>query len=165
MRLYFGEDAQVAEWVASRIPWLGSGWDFGACVAIGVISDEGEPVGGVVYHGYSPQFRSFEWSAASTSPRWLTPRIVDALLYYPFGQCGCRRLSAAIPAHKAAAKPARVLHRKLGFKREGTVRKGFGNEDAALYGLLASEWKTSKFNLRKEVIGGQEIRAESAASA
>lgn len=164
MRLLFGADAYVAHWVGSRIDWVGSGDEFGPCAAIGVVDEAGQMAGGVVFHMYRPKPRSIMWSAASETPRWLTSHIVDSILAYPFEQLNCRRLEAVIPASRKSSAPARRFHIKFGFKREGTLRRAFGNEDAAYYGLLANEWRRNRFNLRKPEAHGQVV-SEAAASA
>lgn len=152
VRLLFGADAYVADWVAARIPWLGDYWDGGECKAIGVMTLAGEMAGGVVYHSYNPRFRSMEWSAAAARRDWLTPFVINAMFRYPFVQHECRRLTAIVPASRESAKPARILHRRLGFKREGTARKAFGSDDAAIYGMIDSEWRNSRFNLERKQV-------------
>lgn len=150
MRLLTQHDAEVADWVARRIPLLASkvarepfGQAFGPSTAIGVISEDGWLLGGVVYHGYDPDFRSIELSFASASPKWLTRPIIGQLLGYPFDQLGVARVSGATPKRSADAR--RFLE-KFGFKREGVIRRGFGSDDAIISGLLRREWEHSRYN-------------------
>ncbi len=142
MRLVLGRDAMVAEWVGFHIPHVGSGPAFGPCSAIGVESDAGEPLGGVVYSNYQPACRSIELSFASASPRWLTRPIICAMMRYPFDQLGCQRVTAVTPRRN---KPARRFVEVFGFKREGLVRRGFGDDDAVISGLLKREWQASRW--------------------
>lgn len=141
MRLVVGEDAVVAAWVAARIPHMArNGLDFGPCAAIGVVSETGEPLGGVVYHNYRPHCADIELSFASASPKWLTRPLIRGLMAYPFDQVGCQRVTGVTPKR---AKEARAFLDKFGFKREGVVRFGFGDDHAIISGLLRKEWEQS----------------------
>lgn len=172
MNLLFGHDRDVAHWVACqiphmhrRIPRFAPGEAFGPGAAIGVLDAQGRMVGGCVYHNWDEDCGSMEISCASTTPSWLKPGVMRALLRYPFAQVGCQRLTACTPRR---ATSARQFLERLGFKREGCVRRGFGDDHAIIYGLLAEEWAESSLNRparQQRLIRGQEDRAYSAASA
>ena len=142
MRIVLGQDAAVAQWVGERIAHVGSGAAFGPCAAIGVEAEDGRPLGGVVFSNWQPACRSIEASFASGSPRWLTRRIIAAILSYPFVQLDCQRLTTLTPRK---AKAARRFIDAFGFKREGLVRKGFGDDDAVVSGLLKREWEGGRW--------------------
>jgi RimJ/RimL family protein N-acetyltransferase len=142
MRLVLGRDADVAEWVGRRIAHVGSGAAFGPCAAIGVATEDGSLIGGVVFSNWQPACRSIEASFASETPRWLTRRIIGGILAYPFGQLGCQRMTAITPRK---ARAARRFLDAFGFKREGLVRKGFGDDDAVISGMLKREWEASRW--------------------
>lgn len=149
MNLIFGRDAEVAHWVAERIPYLAvripyfqKGMMLGPCAAIGVANEFGEPLAGVIYHAHDPFVRGMEVSCASTGARWANREVFRALLRYPFEQCNIRRLGAATP--KRSTSPRRFLE-GLGFRREGSLRYAFGDDSAILYGLLAEEWAAGRF--------------------
>jgi len=145
MRLVLGRDAEVADWVGRRIPHVGSGEAFGPCAAIGVAAEDGQLQGGVVFSNWQPGCRSIEASFASETPRWLTRRIIGAILAYPFDQLDCQRITAVTPRR---AKAARRFLDAFGFKREGLVRKGFGDDDAVVSGMLRREWEASRWRNR-----------------
>ena len=142
MRLVLERSADVAAWVAARIPQMAGAADFGACAAIGVEGEDGRPLGGVVFHNYQPRFRNIEVSFAANTPRWLTRNLIRQILSYPFDQLNCARLTAITP--KKAASARRFLD-VFGFKREGVVRRGFGTDDAVISGLLKREWARSRW--------------------
>ena len=160
MRLLLGQDRLVAEWVAQRIERVESGEDFGPCAAIGVINSDGVIVGGVVYNNYRERYADIELSFASdataviydrlkagkqrnvSATRWLTRSIICGLLSYPFDQLHCQRVTGVTPRKATSAR--RFLD-QFGFKREGCVRRGFGDDDAIISGLLRDEWLTSKW--------------------
>jgi RimJ/RimL family protein N-acetyltransferase len=137
MKLVCGHDAAVADWVRSRIPHM-KGGDFGACVAIGVIDDAGAPVAGAVFHGYSdlPGGGDIQMSMAADSARWARRGVIRGLLDYPFNQAGCQRVTTLTPARNTRALR---INAGLGFVREGCIRRGFGDDDAIIMGLLRED--------------------------
>jgi RimJ/RimL family protein N-acetyltransferase len=150
LNLLYGHDAEVALWVARRIPFTQRRLardptipPFGLCVAIGVLNSRRELVAGTVFHGYDPDCRSIEVSCAGTSRVWARPEIVRAILRYPFETAHCQRCTAVTP--RKATSPRRFLE-ALGFKREGSIRRGFGDDNAIVYGLLAEEWAAHRLN-------------------
>lgn len=147
MRLLYGADAVVAQWVAERIPQMESGEDFGPCVAIGVVAEDSTPLGGVVFNNWQPKFRSIEVSFAASSARWLTRPLISEILTYPFAGLDCRRITAVTPRKAASAR--RFLE-VFGFKREGLVREGFGDDDAVVSGLLWREWRCHRYNVARD---------------
>jgi RimJ/RimL family protein N-acetyltransferase len=135
-------DEAVAKWVAKRIPYVGAAEDFGPFVAFGVGDDEGRPIAGIVWHGWKPAYGNIELSAASDSVRWLNRRILAEIFAYPFGFLGCRRVTTLTPARNERAWS---IDLRLGFKIEGRVRLGFGDDDMLVMGLLREEWLAGRF--------------------
>jgi RimJ/RimL family protein N-acetyltransferase len=153
MRLILDQSEDVAAWVAARIPQMAGAADFGPATAIGVASEDGRALGGVVFHGYQPRFRNIEVSFASETPRWLTRNLIRQILAYPFDQLACQRLTAITPKK---ARAARAFLERFGFKREGVVRRGFGDDDAIVSGLLKGEWERSRWQDRASLSCRQE---------
>ena len=147
MQLVFGIDGSVSAWVASQIPHM-KGGSFGPCAALGVVSNTGEPVGGVVFTDHIPAYGNIQVSLAATSRRWLTRNRITAILRYPFRQLGVKRLTALVPP--SATNATQFLER-MGWVREGCVRLGYGDEDAIIWGLLESEWRFNRFNADRQV--------------
>lgn len=148
MRLIWGTSADgtgryVGGFVAARIQHVLISSAFGDYAACGVIDGNEQLIGGVVFNSYQPACRSIELSFASDTARWLTRPVIGSILAYPFTQLDCQRVTALTPRKAASAR--RFLE-KFGFKREGIVRRGFGNDDAVISGLLAEEWRESRFN-------------------
>ena len=153
MHVLYGHDPMVAIWVAHQIPQGGVFPTFGGGpVAVGLVND-GELVGGVVWHSYSASQRRIEVSGATTTTRGLTPAIISEVMRYPFGQLKVRRVSAEIPVSRPEA--AKFLER-LGFRQEGLIREGAGDEDLTLWGILAPEWEASRFYRPRQVAAGLE---------
>lgn len=172
MRLLFDHDRTVADFVARLIPHMavrvndfGFGEVFGVGAAIGVLNDRQNLVAGVVFHNYDPYVHSIEVSCAATSKVWAETDIVRAILRYPFVQLGCQRCTAVTP--RKATSPRRFLE-SLGFKREGSVRRGFGDDNAIVYGLLREEWAQSRYGPQPVAGGltdGEKVGAQSAHAA
>lgn len=137
MRVVLGRDAAVADWVLSRIPHMAGG-GFGPCVAIGVTDAAGTPVAGAVYHGYTalPGGGDIQMSMAADSARWARRGVIRALLDYPFNDAGCHRITTLTPARNGRALR---INAGLGFEREGCIRRGFGDDDAIVMGLLRED--------------------------
>ena len=104
-------------------------------------------IGGVVFNQYQPQYRNIEVSFAASRSNWLTPNLVTGILSYAFDQLGCNRITSLTPKK---LRKARQFLQKFGFKHEGTVRRGYGDDDTIISGLLASEWSQHRFNVSRE---------------
>jgi len=139
MQCVYGLDQAVCAWVAARVPYLTG---FGPSVAVGVARGS-VIVAGIVWHAYSPTQPggNIEVTMAADSAMWLRPRILTELLNYPFKQLGCHRITAVVARKN---KRSRRFVEHFGFKLEGVVRQGFGQEDAMIYGMLRSECRWLK---------------------
>lgn len=75
-------------------------------------------------------------SIAAASPRWASKEVFGTMLGFPFLQLGCARVTTWQPeGHKIAHK----LVKGVGFKVEGIKRKGFGDKDTVMLGLMREE--------------------------
>lgn len=132
MNFVFGQDHVVANWVKQRLDGIVNG--FGLCTAIG-IEENNQLIAGVVYHDYR-RF-SIQISMASETPRWCSRRTLSVLLGYPFHRCKVERITSCTAKNN---RRLRSLVTRLGFKLEGTIRRGFdGRHDLLIYGLLKDE--------------------------
>lgn len=137
MRLVFGRDEAIADWVISHIPAL-RGSSFGPCSAIGVEGSNGGQLAGVVYHDYQPAFATIQLSIAAESPRWATKSIVTQILSYPFDQLAVRKVWAAVPHTNDRALR---LIKGLGFVQEGVLKHHFGPSHAVMWRLLKEDYR------------------------
>jgi RimJ/RimL family protein N-acetyltransferase len=147
MRLVVGRDKEVAAWVASLLPQIDGDEDFGPYTAIGVTSESGDPSAGVVFHNFVPRYRGLEITMASVTPRWVTRDVLRGIMAYPFEQLDCVAVRTVTPRKNKAALR---FNRKMGFKIDGVMRRGFGSQDAIVCSMLAKEWRASRFNLRRD---------------
>ncbi len=134
------QSAEIAAWVAARIPHLERG--FQDYQALGVVAD-GEFVAGVVFHHYRPSDGDIEASMAATSPRWCRPAVLRELFAYPFIDLRCERLT--LITSRSNTRTRRLCERAFGMKLEGILRRAIGRrEDALVYGLLREECRWIK---------------------
>ena len=134
MNLVFGEDERIARWVHAQIPHMPAG--FGEAKALGVVDASLSILGGVVFHEY--RGNDIQMSCAAVSRRWLNRQFLFAIFYYPFITLGCERVTSFVPANN---KHTRRFLEGLGFIQEGIMRRGFIEDDCAIYGMLRSECK------------------------
>ena len=125
MKLIFGEDHLVANWVAKKLSNFDCGSDFGLFRAIGIQHGR-KMIAGAVYSNY----RDFdvEFHIASVSEKWCQKGILSKLLDYPFIQLGCVRMTSTI-----AADDQRTLRlaKGIGFVIERLLKKGYGGKKGA----------------------------------
>lgn len=150
MKLLYGHSDEVIAWVGWRIPLTRKRLErdptvspFGPAQAIGVLSEDGTLIAGVVYHAWEPEFQSVEMSFAADTPKWLSRNLICELVGYPFDRLSCNRINAATPKNATAAR--RFID-KFGFKREGVATDGFGpGQDVIISRLLKREWLKTKW--------------------
>ena len=152
-RLIFGLDDMVAQWASTQIDGQP---DFRPCTAIGVAIGE-TIIAGVVYNNYRDH--CIEWSIAATDKRWLTRRVLRAIMAYPFIQLGVRRLQSTC-AKRDRKTRGQVL--RLGFKYEGTARQAWpGGGDACCYSMLRHEcrWLAAELSGEPVILNAEPIAA------
>lgn len=103
-----------------------------------------EVVAGIIYHNFIPEYKNIEISMVATNPRWATKKILNQLLSYPFNQLGCQRITTCIPSSNERAIKFNL---GIGFRHEGTIRKGCGKEDMFVFGMLKTEAKRWGINV------------------
>lgn len=124
----------VAHWVSKRIPGVELA-DFGDYRAIGFIHDN-ELLAGAVYSNYRPEYGDIELTLATAGNVRAVRQGIEIGLTYPFEQLGCQRVTVRCRASNARA---RKLAEGTGFVLEGVKRRGYGDEDMCIYGLLREE--------------------------
>lgn len=148
MRLVYGHDDAVAQFVAGLIPFCRER-GFDACTAIGV-ARAGELVGGFVFHDYAPESGVIELSFASVDRRWLTRPVLLGVFSYVFDGIGCQMACSRTPA---GYREALRITKAYGF-RQITVPRLFGrHEDGVISTLTVEDWRQNGFH--KENAHGQ----------
>jgi hypothetical protein len=123
---------EVAAWVAQRIPFVGN-IGFGTSqfdvTCVGIVDAKDNPICGVVWHDYQPQFGTVAFSIAADSPRWATRNTIRELLAFPFNELNVNKVWTATPSTNQRA--LRVVQ-GVGFKKEGTLAEHFGKYGHAI---------------------------------
>lgn len=140
MKLIFGEDQRVLDWVAERIRYYTKG-PADQCATIG-FEDDGRLVAGVVFSRLTydrdgvPNDMDFAIAVDAGAQRF-SRRIVKTIFRYAFGQSKCRRVTTYIASDNE--RSWRGVE-GLGFKREGCLREAIQpGVDLFIYGLLRNE--------------------------
>lgn len=132
----YDADAVVKAFLAEKI---GTQADWPDSVTIAITGDDGSLWGAFLFDQYFGH--DIRITIASNNPRWVTKANLGDIFYYPFVTAGCVRLSMICDKKN---KAVRKLAEGVGFKLEGTIRKGLdGKKDALYYGLLkedAEKW-------------------------
>jgi len=158
MRLLYGHDAEVEKFVASLVPGCPDG--FGASRSIGIIDKDGYLVAGWAFHGWDPRAGTIEFSGASTTPRWMTRKILHELFSYAFDGVGCQML---VTRNSINNKRLHKQLRDFGFTRLDFPRLFGRHEDGVVWSLTDDAWRQSKYYLQPK--GGCDFEAKSASAA
>jgi RimJ/RimL family protein N-acetyltransferase len=144
IELVYGQSATVAKWVAiaMRDPAYDRG--FGNCTAIGVV-ENGDLIGGTVFHQYSPEAGVIEMSSAAVSARWLAPKMIRAIFQYVFDQIGCQ--AVVMRVREDNARMVRIAQ-KFGF--DGHLLPRLSGRDAGLWVFILTDdqWRDHPVNRR-----------------
>jgi RimJ/RimL family protein N-acetyltransferase len=145
--LVYGHSGVVAQWVALAMKDPAYERGFGNCTAIGV-AENGDLIGGTVFHQYSPEARVIEMSSAAVSPRWLPPKMVRAIFEYVFDQLGCQ--AVVMRVREDNDRMVRIAQ-KFGF--EGHLLPRLADRQTGLWVFILTDdqWRTHRVNRRGAV--------------
>lgn len=104
------------------------------------VAPDGRIRGVVVYTGQT-RWQVEMAMASDGSSRWINRHFLRCAFAYPFEQLSVRRVVGRI---KASNEAALTLDQHLGFRWEGELRAGFGDEDCILMGMLREECRWLK---------------------
>lgn len=137
-----GEVPQLLDWISERI-----GEEVVEGYPVAVIRDN-EIAAVACYH----QLRGLncEMSLAADDPRWISKKVVQFLLWFPFYHFDVNRITAMT---KKKNKRARKLIEGVGFKLEGRMRDVYEDDDAIVYGLTKFKWQRGPYYI-EEVLNG-----------
>lgn len=135
----FGADRFVLSWISRLL-----NENLEKSVAIGAIDRQNRIIGGVAYNSLVSDRDGKPISLTATwagNRGWLTKGRLSQFFRYPFVQVGVIRLTATV--RKSNTRSLKIT-RKLGFKPEGLIRKGYGDGDAVIFGMLREECRWIK---------------------
>lgn len=140
MRLAWGIDDAVGEYISAHFPELTARTMLKPHVAVGFVDNQDRLVAGVALNLES----AFEGSLSiyASVRNFATRPMLGTLFRFVFHEKGLARLTCQV------AKPNRRARRfveKLGFRMEGVKRRGFdGRKDAVVYGMTADDCRWLK---------------------
>ena len=131
-RLVINDASRVIPFVDSSI---GGGEHFPSdCYCLGV-DEDGRLIGGVVFTNFDRAGVTLH--SAGESAAWLNRMFLRAVFSYPFKQLKCRRMTTICRVDNPHAIK---FAEKIGFKREGVLRKADDDgTDLLILGMLKEE--------------------------
>ena len=108
-----------------------------------VLDKNSIPIACLFFYHYN--MGSIEMAVYSTTPKWLAKNVIQDTFDYVFYDCEVNRVEAVIAESNTHTHQ---FVERIGFTKEGVMRKRFDGEDAFLYSFLKEEWETSKYNVR-----------------
>ncbi len=130
----------VADFVSAEI--YGQPGKFGDCTVMGVV-DGNTLVGGVLYYDYDADAGVIQISAAATTPRWLSRRVLWELFNFPFNQIGCQAVVLRVDPDNARLR--RILT-AYGFDNFTIPRLRGRNKAETLFILGDDVWRANGFH-------------------
>lgn len=123
---------------------------FGEYTALAKVDNTGIVVG-VIYNNFttdsSRKIINCEMHvAARPGAKWATREFLFHAFNYPFNEMGCKRVTGLVKEDNTQALKTNY---RLGFKKEGVIRKGMDDQDLILLGMLRSECRFLDFNIKK----------------
>lgn len=143
MSVVFGQDKAVAEWVANELGQSGFAGYFMS--AIGSV-ENGVLIGGTAFHNYYPKEGVIEMTSASTSPLWLSRRMIRAIFTYAFDLLECQLVVMRVSADNSVMLN---IADRFGFDLYPIPRLRGKNEAEVVCTLTDDQWRSSRFNRGK----------------
>lgn len=137
--MVYGPDEPVADFVAKLIPGCERGFDRPR--AFGILEDN-QLIAGVVYTNWNPEAGIIEMSAAATSPRWFTGKVIRTVFSYPFDLCACQMVVLRVSEKN---QRMRSIAERLGFTGYPIPRLRGRDESEIVYTLTEEQWRASRF--------------------
>lgn len=144
IELVYGQTDIVARFVAAAMKDPAFNRGFGNCTAIGV-AENGDLIGGTVFHDYTPEAGVIEMSSAAVSPRWLQPKMIRAIFEYVFDQLQCQ---AVVMRVKESNRRMVRIAQKFGFRGVLLPRLAGRDEGLWLFTMFDDQWRRHPVNLR-----------------
>lgn len=137
MRLVWGLDQEVADFVAAQFPLAARRGGFVPYAAAGIVDANDVLVGGVVMTDWRGHDGCLSIYMARPA---MSPQMVTELTGWAFGTQKMKRVTAEIAKRN---RKARRFVEHVGFRLEGTLRHGWhdGTDDMCIYGLTAEDVK------------------------
>ena len=107
------------------------------CYAIGVVNNAGEPVGAAIFNN----FQDCNIEVTMVGPGAFSRSIARVMAEFAFNANNVARLTVTT---RAKNKKLTALIERVGWKREGRLRRWYGDDDAIVFGMLRKECRFLK---------------------
>lgn len=111
------------------------------------VAPSGDLVGAAIFQNYNADAGTIEISAAASSPRWLSRRVLREMFSYPFDQLGCQ--AVVLRCDPASRRLDRILT-AYGFNRHDIPRLRGRDCPEAIYVLADDAWRSNGFHRRSQ---------------
>jgi len=144
LRYVYGQDRNVAHFVAQLIPHVDPRGFPANATAIGIVDDNNEPVGGIVFFNHIPPAGTIEIAiAARPGTRWLTRETMQHMASHTLGTHGCQMVIMRVQADDLLV--LRQL-KMFGFSMTRIERLYGRDMDGMFCTYTAEQWAASRFN-------------------
>ena len=130
----------LAAWCAAQIGFSRV-WEH--CKALAVF-DGSALIAVVIYHNWDPEAGVIEISAAATSKRWLTRKVLHEIFAYPFERLEYQMVVARVSPNnqtKSGRGTTRIF-RSFGFDEYRIPRLRGRDEDEIIFTLTDDQWRS-----------------------
>jgi RimJ/RimL family protein N-acetyltransferase len=107
------------------------------------VHEDGKLIAGTVYHNYHPQEGVVELTSASTSKRWLTRPVINAMFCMPFASLRCQLVVLRVSERNTGMCK---IARKFGFDEVYIPRLRGRDEGEYIFTLTDDAWNKHKVN-------------------
>ena len=107
------------------------------------VHQDGKLIAGTVYHNYHPKEGVIELTSASTSKRWLTRQVINAMFALPFDCLGCQLTVLRVSERNTGMCK---IARKFGFTETYIPRLRGRDEGEYIFCLTDDQWAASPYN-------------------
>lgn len=102
------------------------------------VIEDGELIGGTVFHNWDEGSGVMELSSAAESSRWLMPKAIQAMMAFPFDMMGCQMVVLRISERN---KTMASIAKRFGFEGVLIPRLRGRDESEWIFTLTAESWR------------------------
>ncbi|MEM6602516.1 MAG: hypothetical protein AAF621_00545 [Pseudomonadota bacterium] len=114
-------------------------------VAMAVVNDRKGIIAGVIFHNYNPDAGTIEFSCYAAEKKWLSRKILNQILHYPFDELGLRIVFANFSEKQ---KHIKHMAERLGATTH-ILPDLWGVDEAKIVAILkAEDWKKSEIYVK-----------------
>ena len=107
------------------------------------VFEDGDLVAGTLYHNWHPENGVIELTSASTTRKWLTKRVVNAMFHLPFHTLDCQMCVLRVSERN---KVMVHIARSFGFGEVFIPRLRGRDEGEFIFTFTDDQWRDSPYN-------------------